>query len=97
MSAAHTVKGVVAISAIAFLLVPSHAHSQEFQRMPTLADCPAGWTLGVQDTAEPQQMTSSQPPLDNYSVADPAKLAAEKAAQQVEAPRQFITRCIPPF
>jgi hypothetical protein len=99
MSAAH-IKGV-ALYAVVFVLVTTVAHAQQAQpqHMPTLADCPVGYVLTVQDTALPQplaKLPSAQANPDDTSLADPNALAAAEAAQQAMAPRQFVTGCVPP-
>jgi hypothetical protein len=93
MSAARLSKGMAAICTIAFLLAASPAYSQEAPatRLPTIADCPPGYTLGVQDTAEPQPVTTT--PATGYENVN------ETAAPGIDvsaAPRRFITGCIPP-
>jgi hypothetical protein len=66
----------------------------------TIADCPPGYVLGVQDTAEP--LLAAQLPNDpSASPVGDTALAADASASQVSganarAPRMFITGCIPP-
>lgn len=88
MSAKRNTKGMAAICAIAFLLVASPAHSQEAPatRLPTIADCPPGYTLGVTDTSEPQPVTT----------ANDAATSGNASPDATAAPRQFVTGCIPP-
>ncbi len=101
-------KGMAAICASVFLLSASSAHAQasQQQRMPTIADCPPGYVLGVQDA-------DSLMPLarDNSAQANPnaytvdGQMAAFKAQQQedatytadqTQAPHAFVTGCVPP-
>jgi len=100
--------GMVAICTSAFLLSVSFVHAQETQptRLPTIADCPPGYVLGVQDT-------DSLAPLarDNAAQTNPndatvdSQMTAFKARQQqdaayasgqAQAPRAFVTGCVPP-
>ncbi len=89
--------GIVALASL-FFAVPTQA--QEPSHQPTLADCPSGYVLAVQDTALPQPLTKPPPaPMntdDANSIAAQDAMAAAEAAQQAEAPRQFITGCMPP-
>ena len=96
MSAAHSVKGLVAICATVFLFSASPAHSQEVQHLPTIADCPRGYVLGVQDTEDPQPVATLPLNPNDYTIANQDKNAAEAAARQASAPRQFITGCFLP-
>jgi hypothetical protein len=85
---------------LAMLLIALPANAQDLTHMPTLADCPAGYVLAVQDTALPQPLTKPPPavmnPDDAESIVAQNAMAAADAAQQGEAPRQFITGCVPP-
>jgi hypothetical protein len=95
MNAASKSKGMVAICAIVFLLVASSARSQEAARPLTIADCPAGYVLAVQDMAEPQPLV--KPPDPTASGSDQTEQdAIADAQQQAAAPRRFVTGCIPP-
>ena len=91
-----TLKGTVAICAIAFVLTASFAQAQEAQRLPTIADCPAGTVLAVQDTDQPQPWASIPHDPSEYTVANQDKFAAEDAARRDTAPHQFVTGCVPP-
>jgi hypothetical protein len=95
MSAVHRSKGMAAICAITFALLASPAHSQEAQptHMPTIADCPRGYVLAVQDTAEPFMPASIPDPNAGYAQNNQAAVA--QAQMQAAAPRQFITGCVP--
>ncbi len=86
-------KSMIAFCVIAFSPMASAAQAQEAVRHLTIADCPAGYVLGVEDIAEPQPLTR-----DPNAVAGnpPGQNAVTAAAQQVAAPRQFVTGCIPP-
>ncbi|MDR3423953.1 MAG: hypothetical protein P4M13_02585 [Alphaproteobacteria bacterium] len=95
MSGARRFAGVAAAFCAATLwLTASSAYSQEAQadKMLTLADCPAGWTLGVQDTAEPQPVTMEPKaiPANGTSASDDTGMDASTA------PRRFITVCVAP-
>ena len=106
MSAAGRVNNLSArrggIVALAMLLIASPVNAQELTHMPTLADCPAGYVLAVQDMAVPQPLTKPPPAVpainadDANSIAAQNATAAAEAAQQAEAPRQFMTGCVPP-
>jgi hypothetical protein len=95
-------RGGIVVLVMFFLALPANA--QELTHMPTLADCPAGYVLAVQDMALPQPLTKPPPTAvpaainadDANSIAAQNAMAAADAAQQAEAPRQFITGCVPP-
>jgi hypothetical protein len=109
MSAIHpSVKSMVATCAIVFLLAAPSAHAQEAQptRLPTIADCPPGYVLGVEDTdnlAPLARDNAAQANPNGYTVD--GQMAAFKAQQQQEAayassqaqaPRAFVTGCVLP-
>ena len=101
-------KGLVAICASAFLLSVSFVHAQEAQptRLPTIADCPPGYVLSVQDTDNLMPLAkdnSAQANPNDYTVD--GQMAAFKAHQQqdapyasdqAQAPRAFVTGCVLP-
>ena len=83
MSAAYSSKGIAAICAMTFALVTSPAYSQEVQstRLPTIADCPPGYVLGVQDTNTPMPLNRADPSQDDtHSVA--GAMAGYQATQK---------------
>jgi hypothetical protein len=96
MSAAHHSKSMAAICAVTFALVTSPAYSQEAQppRLPTIADCPPGYVLAVQDTADPMLPARQPDPNARYVQNNQEAIAAIQ--QQTEAPRQFVTGCVQP-
>ena len=97
MNTLHPLNRKTAVCVFAVLLASFPAHSQEVQHLPTLADCPPGYTLGVQDTANPMPVAKPQPDPNAYANAYPSDQDIAAAAQeQAAAPRQFITGCIPP-
>lgn len=82
---------------LAMLLIALPANAQDLTHMPTLADCPAGYVLAVQDTALPQPLTAIYAnDADSIAAQNAAAAAAAEANQQAEAPRQFMTGCVPP-
>ncbi len=103
-------KGLVAICASAFLIATSLAQAQaqeaQPQRMLTIADCPSGYVLAVQDTDSLLPLardSSAQANPNAYATVD-GQMAAFKAQQQQEAtyttaqaqaPRAFVTGCVP--
>jgi hypothetical protein len=95
-------RGGIVVLVMFFLALPAKA--QDLTHMPTLADCPAGYVLAVQDMALPQPLTKPPPTAvpaainadDANSIAAQNTMAAAEATQQAEAPRQFMTGCIPP-
>ncbi|MGB9152966.1 MAG: hypothetical protein WCD70_07750 [Alphaproteobacteria bacterium] len=109
MSAANlNLKGLAAICASAFLLSVSSVHAQEAQpaRLPTIADCPPGYVLAVQDTDNPMPLASDDTAqsAQNTDTVD-GQMAAFKARQQqqaayaadqAQAPRAFVTGCVLP-
>jgi hypothetical protein len=99
MSAALTSE-INRVSAIAALLISStaFAHEAQAQPMATLADCPPGYVLAVQDTALPQPLAALPPTptlTDDTSPAALSTAATAEAAQEALAPRQFVTGCVP--
>jgi hypothetical protein len=109
MNAANlNLKGSAAICASAFLLLVSLVQAQESQptRLPTIADCPLGYVLAVQDTDNLMPLTtdnSAQTNPNNTTVD--GQMAAFKARQQQEAvyasdqaqaPHAFVTGCVLP-
>ena len=94
-----TIIGTAASCALAILLTASLTHAQEAQRqqrLPTIADCPAGTILAVQDTDQPQPWASLPHDPSEYTVANQDKFAAEDAVRRDTAPHQFITGCVRP-
>jgi hypothetical protein len=109
MSAAtQGIKSMVATCTIVSLLSASLAHAQtsQQQRLPTIADCPPGYVLGVQDTDNLAPLAR-----DNASQANPNAYTAEDqmaafrarqqqdaayASSQAQAPRAFVTGCVLP-
>lgn len=89
-------RGMVAICATAFLLSGVPAYSQEADHLPTIADCPRGYILAVQDSEYPQPVATQPPNPNDYTVANQEKIAAETAARQAAAPRAFVTGCVLP-
>lgn len=93
MRAALKPQGMAAIGVLVLLLAASPASSREApatqKRLPTIADCPPGYTLGVRDLADPQ-------PLARPSVNDFEEQPPDDRMDANAAPRQFITGCIPP-
>lgn len=87
MSALELFKSVGIIYAVAYLLSALAAHAEEPPHLATIADCPAGYVLGVQETDQPQLMAKT--PSANPS--DPSAEAKETS----EAPKRFVTGCIP--
>jgi len=89
-------KAMAALCATAFLLSASSAHSQEAQsnRLPTIADCPPGYVLAVQDTAQPLIAARQPDPNAGYAQNNQDQIAALQ--QQAAAPRQFVTGCVLP-
>ncbi|MFY9286905.1 MAG: hypothetical protein WAO98_00215 [Alphaproteobacteria bacterium] len=79
-------KGVGIIYAIAYFLSSLAAHAEEPQRLVTIADCPSGYVLGVQETDQPQLMAKTPS-------ANPSDASAE-AKETTEAPRRFVTGCV---
>jgi hypothetical protein len=96
MSAVYPSKVMAAICAITFALVTSPAQSQEAQstRLPTIADCPPGYILAVQDTAQPLIAARQPDPNAGYAQNNQDQIAALQ--QQAAAPRQFVTGCVLP-
>ncbi|MGB9152206.1 MAG: hypothetical protein WCD70_03860 [Alphaproteobacteria bacterium] len=101
-------KGLVAICASALLLSVSPVHAQGAQpvHMPTIADCPPGYVLAVQDTDAPMPLASDDTAQSdqNTDTVD-GQMAAFKtrqqqqsayAADQAQAPRAFVTGCVLP-
>jgi hypothetical protein len=76
---------------VAACLAADVAHAEEAPRPLTLADCPPGYVLGVEDTAEPQL-----PMRDPDAIASNPTDQNAAAAQQAAAPRQFVTGCVLP-
>jgi hypothetical protein len=90
MSTARQLKGLAAISGIALILLSlmtSPSQAQDAQPHLTIADCPAGSVLGIQDTAEAQPVTKS-PATNTTQTTDPN-------ADATAAPRSFVTGCVP--
>jgi hypothetical protein len=89
-------RGKIALCVLSLLLAPDVAHAQETQRTLTIADCPPGYVLGVQDTAEPQPLTKATPSqADATTYTVDGAMAAYKAQQETDiAPRAFVTGCI---
>jgi hypothetical protein len=89
-------KGKIALCIAALLLSSCPAQAQETQRPLTIADCPPGYVLGVQDTAEPQPLTKATPSqADATTYTVDGAMAAYKAQQETDiAPRAFVTGCI---
>ncbi|MFY9287904.1 MAG: hypothetical protein WAO98_05325 [Alphaproteobacteria bacterium] len=87
MSALELFKSVGIIYAIAYLLSALAAHAEEPPHLATIADCPAGYVLGVQETAEAQLMVKTNP-----SETQPDSSSQVKEAD--EAPRRFVTGCV---
>jgi hypothetical protein len=88
---------------LAIFLFALPTQAQDISHVPTIADCPAGYVLAVQDTSLPQPLT--KPPsqtaiyandADSIAAQNAAAAAAAEANQQAEAPRQFMTGCVPP-
>lgn len=76
------------------VLLTGSARSQEQAHQLTIADCPAGYVLGIQDTADPQPFSRIPDPAPStYEQAN--QQAAALAQQQAAAPRQFVTGCVP--
>ena len=98
MSAVHRSKVLALLGATAFLLASFSAHAQETARILTLADCPAGYVLGVQDTDEAQPITTaaSTTDPDNRFIQNGSALSDKASSDANAAPRRFITGCIPP-
>ncbi|MFY9288460.1 MAG: hypothetical protein WAO98_08150 [Alphaproteobacteria bacterium] len=80
-------KGVGIIYAVAYLLSALAAHAEEQPRLATIADCPAGYVLGVTETDQPQLMAKTPS-------ANPSDQTAE-AKETSEAPKRFVTGCVP--
>jgi len=73
------------------------ARSQEAAHPLTLADCPAGYVLGIQDTAEPQSITTAPANTSaNPTGQNGAENSGNTGLSADAAPRRFITGCIPP-
>jgi hypothetical protein len=106
-AASRVIKSMVATCAIVSLFSLSSAHAQEAQpaRLPTIADCPPGYVLGVQDTDNLMPLAR-----DNAAQVNPnditvdGQMAAFKSRQQqdaaytnsqAQAPRAFVTGCVP--
>jgi hypothetical protein len=109
MSAARAfVKSMVATCAIVSLLSVFSAHAQEAPptRLPTIADCPHGYILGVQDTDNPAPLARDNSAQANTNdITVDGQMAAFKARQQqdaayassqAQAPRAFVTGCVLP-
>ncbi|MGB9152968.1 MAG: hypothetical protein WCD70_07760 [Alphaproteobacteria bacterium] len=109
MSAANlNLKGLAAICASAFLLSVSSVYAQDAQptQMPTIADCPPGYVLAVQDTDNPMPLASNDVAQSDQSTDTvDGQMAAFKARQQqqaayaaaqAQAPRAFVTGCVLP-
>ena len=84
--------GVVAFGAGVCLMFVSTARAQE-ARLPTIADCPPGYVLGVQDLAEPLLPARPTDP-DGYPLSN--QDANAEAQAEAAAPRRFVTGCVPP-
>jgi len=97
MSAGNIIKVTAAIYALALLLSSLAAHAQEMNHMPTIADCPAGYVLGVQQTDQLMPMASAPPTYAPSSGSTPSYLEqqAEDQKRAAAQPRQFITGCVP--
>jgi|GEM_PF-5361722 len=93
MSTALKPQGLAAIGVLALLLAASPASSREApvapKRLATIADCPPGYTLGVRDLAEPQPL--ARPPVNEFE-----EQPRDEHMDANNAPRQFITGCVPP-
>ena len=100
-------KGLVALCASTFLVITVHAYAQEAQptRLPTIADCPSGYVLVVQDSDSLLPLARSDAPASNPNITVDGQMAAFKAQQQQEAayqssqsqaPRAFVTGCVLP-
>lgn len=73
--------------------------------MPTIADCPVGYILGVQDTDSLMPLAQDYPAqADPNAYVGDGQAAALKVQQQQEAahsaaqaqaPRAFVTGCVP--
>ncbi|MFY9288169.1 MAG: hypothetical protein WAO98_06670 [Alphaproteobacteria bacterium] len=87
MSVLELFKGIAIIYGIAYLLSALAAHAEDHPRLMTIADCPAGYVLGIQETSEPHLMAKKDVPA-HTSQADDFK-------ESDEAPRRFVTGCIP--
>lgn len=97
MSAATLNKTVQTLggAALAAVLLTSYpAYAQEAQRPLTIADCPPGYVLGVQDTSEPQPVTKL--PVNPYAGTNAPTASSDAAKEAAEAPKMFMTGCIPP-
>ncbi len=79
---------------VGLLMLAFPAHAQEAANRPlTIADCPHGYRLGVQETTDPQPV-ARMPDPNNY-VGPGGNLTNDPQADPNAAPRQFITGCIP--
>jgi hypothetical protein len=91
MSLLRRLARITMLCSTVFMLMEVSARSQETPHLPTIADCPAGYTLGVQDIDAAQPLVKS---------SDPYAYTVEGAAQYdktaASAPKAFITGCIPP-
>jgi len=109
MSRLLELKGAVAFGAAVCLMFVAPLRAQEAQpaRLPTIADCPRGYVLAVQDLDTPMPLNRADPSqASGYSVSgamasDQAQQAgqgqnAAYAAEQAEAPRAFVTGCVLP-
>lgn len=82
-------------AALAAVLLTSYpAYAQEAQRPLTVADCPPGYVLGVQDTGEAQPVTKPAP--NPYAANNVPTASSDAAAEAEAAPKMFMTGCILP-
>jgi hypothetical protein len=95
MSMAGIIKGIVIMYAIAFALNALDARAQETPHA-TLADCPPGYVLGIEETSEPQLMAKSQVTAPSYVPPSQRQSPDTPNNEASEAPRQFVTGCVKP-
>jgi len=96
MSARRIVRGVTTLCSAAVMIFATSVYAQDYSNrpMPTIADCPRGYRLGVQDTDAPQPFLNPQPDPATTTVELQRKWSEEQVAQNAAAPRQFITGCV---
>jgi len=77
---------------LGLLLAASPVHAQQADHLLTIADCPAGYTLGLQESDQLQPFARAQ----DYMPPRTGQETVATAQEVTAAPRAFITGCIPP-
>lgn len=97
MTAGRMLKMAAPFCTAAILVLAYPAHADDATRPLTIADCPPGYVLGIQDTTEAMPLTHAAPTqadANSYTVA--GAMATYQNDPTATSPRQFVTGCVRP-